>query len=173
METNETLISDEPSDIERIQSILNDIKNKANKNEKSPFEIEASAAELLISYIEESVHAILEEASLLARHRNSDIVDPADVQLILIKKYGIDIPGAFKSNLLHKQSYKSKLNSSTSRSILTSKFDIIASLNENENEPEDIVKKRGRKSASQSDGNLLPADQSPNTPLNKRLKKDG
>ena len=117
----------ELSDHERIKSILIDVKSKHVKNQKAPFDIESSASELLSTFFEETVHSILSESSCLAKHRKSDIIEPEDVQLILLKKYGLDIPGTLKKNILHKQSSLSNINSSQSKSILTSKAEIINS----------------------------------------------
>ena len=117
----------ELSDHERIKSILIDVKSKHVKNQKAPFDIESSASELLSNFFEETVHSILSESSCLAKHRKSDIIEPEDVQLILLKKYGLDIPGTLKKNILHKQSSLSNINSSQSKSILTSKAEIINS----------------------------------------------
>ena len=117
----------ELSDHERIKSILIDVKSKHLKNQKAPFDIESSASELLSNFFEETVHSILSESSCLAKRRKSDIIEPEDVQLILLKKYGLDIPGTLKKNILHKQSSLSNINSSQSKSILTSKAEIINS----------------------------------------------
>ena len=111
------------SDRERVQTILDEIGRAGNraKQEKrrvDTFRINDPASKLLINYVEEAVTAILQESSQLAKHRNSSVVEVEDLQLILIKKYGIEVPGFVRSQLLHKQSITSNIHASSSKSIL-------------------------------------------------------
>jgi histone H3/H4 len=116
----------ELSDEERIGSVLEEISLKNTKPgaQKKRLQIDEDACDLLIHYVEDTVSSILREASLLASHRKSNVLEPEDLHLILLKKYGIEVPGTVQKKLLHKQTLDSNLNIATSRTILTAKSEI-------------------------------------------------
>ena len=110
----------ELSDKQRIDTVLDEISAKSGiKANETKLGIESAACELLMRYVDETVSAILKESSLLASHRQSNILEVDDLQLILLKKFGIEVPGSLRGKLLHKQVCDSNLNAATSRSILT------------------------------------------------------
>ena len=113
-----------PTDRERLQSILNGIQVKIQRDgmKSKPYQIDDNASALLMHYIEEAVSTILQEGSLLAKHRDSNVVEIEDLQLILAKKYGIDVPGYPKkvaASIPHMQAIETKLNIWKSCSLLS------------------------------------------------------
>ena len=112
------------TDRERLQSILNGIQIKVNRDgsKSKPYQIDDHASSLLMHYVEEAVSTILQEGTLLAKHRDSNVVEIEDLQLILAKKYGIDVPGYPKTgaaSIPHMQSINTKINIGESRSLLS------------------------------------------------------
>ena len=68
----------ELSDKERIDSVLDEVsaKNSSSRGgHETKFTIDNPACELLMHYVDETVSAVLKEASLLASHRNSNILE--------------------------------------------------------------------------------------------------
>jgi hypothetical protein len=107
-------------DATRIQKLLDELKhskteagggsNGAKASGQPPskaLEMEPAAQMLLMEYVNEITCAILEEAACVASHRNSTEIDAADVNLVLAKKFAIEIPGAPRIKSLHKHAYKS------------------------------------------------------------------
>ena len=112
------------TDRERLQSILNVIQVKTQKDgtRTKPYQIDDHASALLMHYVEEAVSTILQEGSLLAKHRDSNVVEIEDLQLILAKKYGIDVPGYPRkgaASIPHMQAIDTQLNIWKSRSLLS------------------------------------------------------
>ena len=134
------------TDRQRIQVILDEIGSKTRSRRTEPFRIDDSASKLLMNYMEETVASILKESSNLAKHRKSNIVEIEDLQLILTKKYGIEVPGFTRSTLLHKQSIASNLNASSSRSILVkdTKGSNGTKVDSGEGADSTVSRKRGR-----------------------------
>ena len=111
------------TDRERLQSVLDsmiDVKKDGSKSK--PYQIDDNASALLMNYIEEAVLTILREGSQLSKHRDSNVVEIEDLQLILTKKYGLDVPGYAKSgatSMPHLTSIATKLTAFESRSLLS------------------------------------------------------
>lgn len=59
-----------------------------------------------MEYVNEITCAILEEAACVASHRNSMEIEASDVNLVLAKKFAIEIPGAPRIKTLHKYAHK-------------------------------------------------------------------
>jgi len=70
---------------DRVQRALNEITGKQ-------VPVHGSAAAMVVTYVTDLAHRVLEEASQLAKHRGETQVDAADVNLVLIKKYNIVMP---------------------------------------------------------------------------------
>ena len=157
------------SERERIKRILDEVTPKTKGKPTKGYDIDDSASDLLMYYVEEAVAAILQESSLLARHRKSNIVEVEDLQLILLKKYGIDVPGAPKRTLLHKQSVVSKLNASTSKSILALNSNVSTEVHvDQETDEMNLTSKTSDDSSKR--GVKVSAKDS-RSPANKRMRK--
>jgi transcription initiation factor TFIID subunit TAF12 len=113
-------------DTTRIQKLLDELKqskqdggggggggggtttgNARSGQPSKALDMEASARTLLMEYVNEITCAILEEAACVATHRNSTEIDANDVNLVLVKKFGIEVPGMTRIKSLHKHAYKS------------------------------------------------------------------
>eukprot|EP00596_Hydrurales_sp_CCMP1899_P002520 CAMPEP_0119035986 /NCGR_PEP_ID=MMETSP1177-20130426/3313_1 /TAXON_ID=2985 /ORGANISM="Ochromonas sp, Strain CCMP1899" /LENGTH=262 /DNA_ID=CAMNT_0006995003 /DNA_START=282 /DNA_END=1070 /DNA_ORIENTATION=+ len=87
------------SDMERVQKILEVLSMKSVQPEKiasgryKKQKILNDGRVLILEYAKELSSAILEEASLLARHRGVNEMSVKDAKLILGKKFGIDGSG--------------------------------------------------------------------------------
>ena len=167
-------VNEEKSHLEdnvRIQKVLDEIgaatnnKSAAQGKSGNSFEIDEAGEDLLMEYMDEMVCAVLEESSLLARHRKSDILEIQDIQLILLKKFGIEVPGAPKPASLHKQSISSR---GTSRSKLLTGTSKISEKSDHGNAQDQdqikATKKRRRPNVNERSTNTLD--------LNKRSQPD-
>ena len=68
----------ELSDKQRIDYVLDEVSaknNSARGGHETKFSIDYPACELLMHYVDETVSAVLKEASLLASHRSSNILE--------------------------------------------------------------------------------------------------
>jgi transcription initiation factor TFIID subunit TAF12 len=115
-------MAEQIDDKTRIDNIIQDIFS----NNKKMYSLDEKSKDILIEYVEEVVHSVLEDSCLLARHRASKVVEVSDVQLILLKKFGIEVPGFGRLPSLHSSTISSSkpenstisYNESTDMSII-------------------------------------------------------
>jgi hypothetical protein len=89
----------------RAQMALNSVMQN-DKSGAKDYTMEATSAELVVDYGQELSVSILEDAALIAKHRNAAEIEACDINLILTKKYNINIPLAVSNVprlILHKE----------------------------------------------------------------------
>ena len=86
-------------DVIRVKKLTEELSAKVAQPEQvasghfKRFRVDDKAHDSLLAYATEVAGAVLEEASLLAKHRQGDEVTIADLKLIFGKKYNIDAKG--------------------------------------------------------------------------------
>ena len=86
-------------DVIRVKKLTEELSAKVAQPEQvasghfKRFRVDDKAHDSLLAYTTEVAGAVLEEASLLAKHRQGDEVTIADLKLIFGKKYNIDAKG--------------------------------------------------------------------------------
>lgn len=90
-------------DNQRVDRLLRDVSRSKGGVE---YTMDTSARKLIVAYAAEMACTILEEMCVVAKHRNSKKAEAADVNLVLAKKFGIELPGYPRIKKLHKQNYK-------------------------------------------------------------------
>ena len=115
--------------------MLNELSKQKNQDKDSSqsYKIEKAGAETLMKYSSEITRSIIEAASAIADHRNSDEIDTADVALILgegfllpysplpnlsisistAKRFGIELLGYNRVKSLHQTNWKNSFPQST------------------------------------------------------------
>lgn len=66
--------------------------DQASSASRKKWTLDERAVEFINTYSVDMANKILEDAAVIAKHRNSTEVDAMDVNLILIKKYNIVMP---------------------------------------------------------------------------------
>lgn len=84
-------------DTEKIQKLCTDVLSVRTSlsdptNRNNTYKTHENASKILNSYARELSCAILEEAALLAKHRKSTEVTDYDINLVLVKKFQIELP---------------------------------------------------------------------------------
>lgn len=132
----------------RIENILAELFAKATKappsKDKKPYRIDENAKNLLMEYVDEMACALIEESCLLAKHRTSNVVEVSDIQLLLLKKFGIEVPGISRSQNLHSSTVgSSSVDISSAQRLLNPVDEGLISYSSSETEkPKKYKKKR-------------------------------
>lgn len=86
-------------DNERVQKLVDMLGRRK-------YQVDGNASQLLLHYMQEIGQAIVEQSMAVAIHRTGSktqyTVTVEDVQIVLLKKYGVRIPGASPALMLHK-----------------------------------------------------------------------
>ncbi len=101
------------SNLYRAQMALHSVL-QAGKESYKDYRLEANAAELLTDYSTELAVCILEDSAAIAKHRGAPEIEPADINLALVKKFNINLPAGIVDIprlVLHKEKLGTGANS--------------------------------------------------------------
>ena len=123
--------------------------------------IDDKAAELITSYSIGLANKILEDAAVLAKHRNATEIDATDVNLILIKKHNIVMPpfDGVKRVTLHRDLTKTShsapkivVNAETSAVAAAAAQDIVELLEKEKEREREREKEKEKKDGGGAQG---------------------